>query len=118
MNFDDIHLLLKEKRSLFCFYFKKERELNRIKCFHTLYYQYKFIENVPIGEDDEGNTIFKGVYRISDNYRRYKVYLRKKRIQSLPNWVAILISIISLMISALTLLWQLGYLQPQLTLPQ
>ncbi len=114
MSFDKIHLLSKEKRSLFSFRFQKRKPENKIKCYATLYFEYHFIEQNFTGKkDDMGCDIFDGTYSISDNYRRYKIYLRKKRISSLPNWFAILISLISLSVSVITLLWQLGLILQQ-----
>lgn len=107
-NYDNVHLLSREKRSLFSFHFHKRKPENKIKCYYELYFKYKFIKQNYTGEKDEyGCDIFDGTYSISDNYLRYKIYLRKKRIVNLPNWLAILISLISLSISIATLLWQL-----------
>lgn len=114
MDYENIHLMLKEKLSLFSFYFKRRKEEKKIKCYYTLYFEYKFIKQNYMDEPDEmGCPIFDGTYSISDNYRRYKIYLRKKRFEHLPNWIAIIISFISLSVSVITLLWQLGYILPK-----
>lgn len=111
MKYEDVHLLLNEKLSLFSFCFQKRKSENKIKCYYSLYFDYKFIEqNYEKELDEMGCPIFDGTYSISDNYKRYKVFLRKKRLSMLPNWVAIFISLISLSVSILTLLWQLGYI--------
>lgn len=109
MCYDNVNLMFKEKLSLFSFHFKKRKMEKEIKCYYTLYFKYKFIDQNYEDEPDEmGCPIFDGTYSISDNYRRYKIYLRRKRIEHLPNWLAIIISLISLAVSIATLLWQLG----------
>lgn len=100
MRYDDIHLLFSEKLSLFSFHFHKRKPEEKIKCYPSLYFTYKFIKQNYDGIIEEtGEDRFDGTYSISVNYRRYKVYLRKKRMASMPNWVAITISIITLLIN-------------------
>lgn len=111
MNFDNINLLPGEKFSLFLFNFKKKRIEEKIKHFHSLYYEYQFIDsNKSDSVDGFGAPIPDGTYSVSIKYLRYKVYLRRKRFESLPNWVAIVISLFSLIVTSLSLLWQLGYI--------
>lgn len=108
MNYDDINLLLREKLSLFSFHFQKRKPEEKIKCYPSLYFTYKFIKQNYDGIIPEtGENKFDGTYSISDNYRRYKVYLRKKRIANLPNWVAITISIITFLITLPVLITEL-----------
>lgn len=105
MNYDNINLMFKEKLSLFSFIFKKRKIEKEIKCFHSIYFEYKFIKQNYENEPDKmGCLIFDGTYSISDNYRRYKIHCRKKRFEHLPNWIAILISLISLAVSIVTYL--------------
>ncbi|MCD7882490.1 MAG: hypothetical protein LUI87_02110 [Lachnospiraceae bacterium] len=111
MNFDDIHLLPEEKRSLFTFIFQRQQPAERIKCFQSLYYEYQFIIDTSEPDiDQDGFPIYKGIYSISDQYRRYKIYRREKRIHDLPNWIAITISLIGLIGNAFIELWRLGLL--------
>ena len=113
MDFDDINLLPAEKRSLFLFHFKKKRVEEKIKCFRSLYTEYHFIKaNYTNRMDSFNQPIPDGTYSISVRYERYKVYLKRKRFESLPNWIAIAISLCSLAVSFLTLLWYLGYIHP------
>lgn len=113
LNFEEIHLKLGEKTSLFSFHFRKRKQKERIKHFHQLYYEYHFLRQNHSGEVDAFNCpIPDGTYSVSDRYCRYKIWRRKQRFKSLPNWLAILISLVSLAISAITLLGQLGYIKP------
>lgn len=99
-KYDNIHLLPKEKRSLFSFHFWKNKPKEKIKCYYELCFIYKFIKQNYTGKKDEmGFDILDDTYSISDNYRRYKIYLRKKRFTNLPNWIAIVISLISLFVT-------------------
>lgn len=108
MNYDDIHLLFTEKLSLFSFNFQKRKQEEKIKCYRSLYFEYKFIKKNYDGIIEEtGENRFDGTYSISNNYRRYRVYLRKKRMASLPNWIAILISIITFLFTLPVLLVEL-----------
>lgn len=112
-NFEDIHLKFGEKASLFSFHFQKRKGKERIKYFQTLYHEYEFLErNLGNEVNYFGHPLPDGTYSISDRYCRYKIWRRKQRFKSLPNWLAILISLISLTFSAITLLWQLGYIKP------
>lgn len=112
-TFEDIYLTLSEKLSLFSFHFHKRKKRERIKHFQKLYYDYDFIcENHGTELDPFNHPIHDGTYSLSDRYRRYKIWRRKQRFNSLPNWLAILISLASLALSTITLLWQLGYIQP------
>lgn len=104
-NYDDVHLLLKEKLSLFSFNFYKRKPKEKIKHFQSLYFTYRFLcPNYSDEKDQLGFIVEDGTFSISDNYLRYKIYLRKKRFANLPNWIAILLSLISLLISLATLL--------------
>ena len=108
-NFEDIHLTSGEKLSLFSFCFKKRRKKERIKHFNKLFYDFEFLKRNLLDERDASNNrIPDGTYSVSDLYCRYKIWRRKQRIKTLPNWLAILFSLISLFFSAITLLWQLG----------
>ncbi len=108
MDFDKINLIFGEKVSLFSFHFKKKKLPHEIKYFENLYYDYQFLKSNCIGQDEFGSDIFDGTYSISIKYKRYKVYIHKKRFEHLPNWLAILISLMSFAVSVATLLWQLG----------
>ena len=111
MKFDEIILTKGEKQSLRSFLWKPKQSLNEIKHFHSLYYDYRFIKDNYLKERDEFNhPIPSGTYSLSDRYERFKIYRREKRLQSLPNWLAILISLISLIITTLMSLWQLGWI--------
>ena len=113
MDFSNIYLKPDEKRSLFLFHFKKKRLKEKIKCFRALYEEYGFIkQNYTKELDAFMHPIPDGTYSISDRYERYKVYRKERRIESLPNWIAITFSLFSLIVSVVTLLWQLGYIQP------
>jgi hypothetical protein len=104
-KFEDIHLTSGEKRSLFSFHFQKRKRKERIKHFNTLYYDFEFLSRNLMDETDANNNrIHDGTYSISDRYCRYKIWRKKQRLNTLPNWIAIAISIISLVISAIPLL--------------
>ena len=104
MTFDDIHLLKAEKHSLFSFRFKKKQHQEEIKCFESLYHKYRFIESNYYKDraDDFGFPVPDGTYSLSVEYLRYRVYLREKRFQSLPNWVAIAISLLAFLVSVIS----------------
>ena len=109
MDFEKINLLKAEKRSLFLFHFKKKRIERKIKYFHSLYHEYDFLQKNYSNEVDcFGSPVHDGTYSISDNYRRYKVFRRRKRLEILPNWIAITISFFSLIVSILALLLPLS----------
>ncbi|MDO4648987.1 MAG: hypothetical protein Q4B26_10090 [Eubacteriales bacterium] len=115
MKFEDIHLLKDEKKTLFSFRFRPVQMESEIKCFESLYRRYEFIKP-NFSEDDRETRCPDGIYSISNQYLRYKIFLRKQRIHDLPNWIAITISLLSLALSVLVFLWQLGILLPlQLT---
>lgn len=108
MSFDEINLVFGEKISLLSFVLKKKKTPKEIKYFQSLYYEYKFLQSNCIGQDEFGSDVFDGTYSIALRYRRYKVYLRKKRFEHLPNWLAVLIALMSFIVSVATLLRQLG----------
>ena len=85
MDFDKINLIFGEKVSLFSFHFKKKKLPHEIKYFDNLYYDYQFLKSNCIGQDEFGSDIFDGTYSISIKYKRYKVYIHKKRFEHLPN---------------------------------
>lgn len=102
-KFEEINLTINEKLCLFSFYFKRKQKEEQIKYFHQLYYEYDFLEaNLTDTKDSFGSFISDGTYSTNDRYIRFKIYRRRIRFQSLPNWVAIMISLISL---ALNVLW-------------
>ena len=101
MDFNDIHLIFGEKLSLFTFNFKRKQTADKIKYFKSLHDEYQFLRANHIGESEYGTDITDETYSISMHYRRYRVYLRKKRFEHLPNWLAILISLVSLAISVI-----------------
>lgn len=103
MPFDDIHLLKSERRSLLSFLFRKKKRRENIECFESLYETYHFIKANHYADKFDGfnSPIPDGTYSLSTEYQRYRVYLREKRIRELPNWVAIVISLLSLVINAI-----------------
>ena len=106
--FREIYLTPSEKRSLFLFHFKKKRLEQKIKCFHELYVEYVFIKpNLSSETDDFGCFIPDGTFSLSSRYEHYRVYRKEKRLEILPNWIAISISLFSFVVSLLTLLSQL-----------
>ncbi len=108
-NFEDIHLTSGEKLSLFSFHFQKRKRKERIKHFSTLYYDFEFLSrNLTNEVDANNNRIPDDTYSISDKYCRFKIWRRKQRFKSLPNWIAILISLVTLIFSVVTELWHLG----------
>lgn len=95
VSFDEIHLLRKEKLCLFSFHFYKKQKPDTISCFQSLYSDYGFLKLNSTGLFDEtGCEMFDGTYSISDRYYRYKIHRREWTICHLPNWVAIVISLI------------------------
>ena len=47
--------------------------------------------------------IANGKYELSDTYYRYCEYMKKQRIKTLPNWLAIIIAFGSLIVSIISL---------------
>ena len=112
-SFEDIYLTSGEKLSLFSFHFRKHKKCEKIKHFQKLYHEYDFLkENLGPEVNFFNQPMPNGTYSLSDRYHRYKIWRRKQRFNSLPNWLAILISLASLALSTITLLWQLGYIKP------
>lgn len=108
-NFEDIHLTSGEKLSLFSFHFKKRQRKEHIKHFQKLCYDFEFLcRNLKDEKDAYGNRVTDDTYSISDKYCRFKIWRRKQRFNSLPNWIAILISLVTLIFSVVTELWHLG----------
>lgn len=101
MSYNDVHLLPKEKISLFLFRFKRKRVENKIKCYNSLYFKRGFICQNFNGTDEMGCPIFDGTYSLSDDFREYKVSRVKWIIAHLPNWVAIAISMATLIFNIL-----------------
>lgn len=114
MLYEEINLKFEEKLSLFSFKLHKRKPEEKIKCYRSLYFEYSFIKQNRLEEVDEnGEHIFDGTYSLSDRYYRYLISRRKYIIAHLPNWIAILISLISLIASTLSSLLQLGIIKFQ-----
>lgn len=106
--FEQINLLKDEKKSLNSFRFKPRQKQDEIKCFYELWNEYGFIGlNYREDYDEYGEPIPDNTYSITRRYERYKVYRKNQRIINLPNWIAIMISIASLLLNILIWLWQL-----------
>lgn len=104
IDIKEIVLNKDERRSLFTFHFKKNQHRDEIKCFHRLYCDYGFLtENLLDKVDKFGINIGTDTYHLSEQYERYCIVQRWKILNSLPNWIAILISLISLILNIL--LW-------------
>ena len=108
MREDTINLLKDEKKSLRSFRSKPKQKQEEIACFYELWNEYGFIAlNYRNSYNEYGEQIPDDTYSITRRYERYKVYRKKQRIISLPNWIAITISIASLCLNILIWLWQL-----------
>ena len=102
MRFDDIHLTAGEKLSLLSFRFKKEQYEEEIKYFWSLAETYEFIARNYTGKaDGNGYPIPTGTFSLTDKYIRFRIYRREKFFHSMPSWLAVVISIISLIVSVL-----------------
>lgn len=94
-SFDEIHLLRKEKRCIFTFRFRKKQTIEEISCFKSLHDEYGFLKLNYTGILDEyGSESSDGTYSLSDRYYRYKIHKREWVICHIPNWAAIVISLI------------------------
>lgn len=51
--------------------------------------------------DENGSPIPTGTFSLTDKYIRFRIYRREKFFHSMPSWLAVVISIISLIVSVL-----------------
>lgn len=111
MEFEKIILSRGEKRSLRSFYWKPKQTRDEIKYFHALYHEYRFINDNYLKEQDPlGQFIPDDTYSLTERYEKYKIYRREKILYNIPNWFAVLISLLSLIASTIIGLMQLGLL--------
>lgn len=112
MLYDEINLTRAEKQSLFSFRFRKKKEEKDIKCYYDLYFKRKFIKQNYTGEiTDMGEEVFDGTYSLSKFFFEYKESRRKWILIHLPNWLALIISFISLAMSLFNFLVSIGLIE-------
>lgn len=96
-DFDKLYLTIPERYKLFRLRFKRRVPKSYFKKYFDHLYQNDLIKSNPSDKLDSFNCpIPDGTYSLTMNYIRYCVFRRESYFRDLPNWIAILISTLSL----------------------